>query len=99
VDSQYEHYWRALRQIKKQHVRFATWSIPTETRFVRLDLRLIKLELTLPVYVVTSTKPEGTMCPDIISWWTQLITVTTIRREQNWTITPRVLTLLVLFKS
>jgi hypothetical protein len=40
------------------------------------------------------------MCPDIISWCTQLITVTTIRREQNWrTITPRVLTLLVLFKS
>ena len=91
---------QSLRQIKKQHVRFATWSIPTETRFVRLDLRLIKLELTLPVYVVTSTKPEGKMCPDIISWCTQLITVTTIRREQNWrTITPRVLTLLVLFKS
>ena len=40
------------------------------------------------------------MCPDIISWCAQLITVTTIRMEQIWrTITPRVLTLTVLFKS
>jgi hypothetical protein len=39
------------------------------------------------------------MCPDIISWCAQLITVTTIRVEQNGrTITPRA-TLIVLFKS
>jgi hypothetical protein len=48
----------------------------------------------------TNTKPEGTMCPDIILWYTQLITVTTIRMGQIWrTITPRALTLTVLFKS
>ena len=65
-----------------------------------LDLLSIKLELTLPAYVCDSTKSEGTMCPDIISWYTQLITVTTIRMGQIWrTITLRVLTLTVLFKS